>query len=72
MADFVVKSADSSEELQRKASQALGGQNVRITERSGGERVLSVDQQQADQLNRMQPQQRNEALGGNVRQMLND
>lgn len=71
MADLVVKSSDSNEELQRKATEALGGP-VKITERAPGEKLVRLEQSQADKLNRMSPEDRNEALGGNVRQMLND
>ncbi len=71
MADIVVKSTESNEELQKRVNKTLGG-NAPITERQGGERVVSLSKDQIDRLNRMKLADRNEALGGNVRQILTD
>lgn len=71
MSDIVVKSGDSADVLKQKAESAVGGQ-VSITERAGGERVVHMDAAQAKRLNRMSLEDRRAALGGSVRQILND
>lgn len=71
MTDIVVKSKDSDDELKKKAEKALGG-DVRLTEQSGGGRRLQLSRDQADRLNRMSVEDRRAALGGDVKQMLND
>jgi hypothetical protein len=70
MGDVIVQGSGSSEELRRKAQQAFGGE-VSITERQGGERVVHLDSDQTQKLQRMRPHERNAALGGRVRQQLN-
>lgn len=71
MADIIVKSTESNAELQKRVNATLGG-DAPITERQGGERVVRLSKDQADRLNRMKLADRNEALGGNVRQILTD
>lgn len=71
MTDIVVKSTESNEELQERVTKALGG-SAPVTERQGGDRIVKLNPEQANKLNRMKLEDRNSALGGNVRQILND
>ena len=71
MNDIIVRSGDSAESLKRKAEGVVGGQ-VQITERAGGEKVVHMSQDQSKVFNRMSLEDRRAALGGSVRQNLND
>jgi hypothetical protein len=69
MADFVVR-AKPGDDLKKRASELFG--SVEVTERSGGEQVVRLNAVQADALNRMPVEKRNELMGGEVRQVLTD
>lgn len=71
MSYVAVRSKDDDETLKNKVEKAVGG-TVSITERAGGERVVNLSGDQLKKLNAMPLEDRKTALGGSVRQNLND